>query len=715
MSTISKKSEDLNESISSLKQIIKERNYTISSLKDQIKKQEPIIKDYNLLKTKCTTLENDLLTTKNEYEILKSNQSFLEIELEKKNTEIENYTKKIEELKSELEKLKNNIEQLRSDKKKKENEILKHQEKGIRFDILEEENDNLNEKIIILNNLLAQKDKEILNLKNINNEINKTNSLLTNQVNEFKKIVKKKDKNYDDLSTQKKSDKVLMNEILNKNIQLINDNHDLKNNNNFLNDELNDAVNKMTVLNHQISTNSLELKENKNIIDEIKLKNEKLESINKDFINQIQNLHMKFMTESKKNSELTNQMLNFEKNIYDLKTIIDKNNKIISDLSKNRDEININNDTLKKELDEINSENTLLKKEKLQLENELKKLSDEKNNNGDNIYKLEQNQILLQKNIEKITNEKKEAMNNIQQLKKNIQMLNEQIASSKNEKNDLISQMNAIDYQNRKNAKLEQYYENYIKSLNNQIYELESQIEILQNKVTNISGNYKKENEYNYNMNLLREQISNLQQENKRLKEIVKMKESQNNSIVTNYQNRTYEINSKKNYKQMPFTQTNRSKITNESENDYLKQFISDFHKQIDDLNIDTNIMNDKNIKLNNNIKNTIINNSNSNDDYNIDEVYKKENNYGNYEYNNDEVNQNENNFLNNSNDIEYEGDDNQIIYNISNFKDNEDIKSYTEKKESHQSINKDINKRNELMESMPNMNNINIDDKIKN
>ena len=226
---------------------------------------------------------------------------------------------------------------------------------------------------------MAQKDKEILNLKNINNEINKTNSLLSSQINEFKKIVKKKDKNYDDLSTQKKSDKVLMNEILNKNIQLINDNYDLKNNNNFLNDELNDAVNKMTVLNHHISINSLELKENKNIIDEIKLKNEKLESINKYFINQIQSLHMKFMSESKKNAELTNQMLNFEKNIYDLKTIIDKNNNIISDLIKNRDEININNDTLKKELDEINSENTLLKKEKLQLENELKKLSDEKN------------------------------------------------------------------------------------------------------------------------------------------------------------------------------------------------------------------------------------------------------------------------------------------------------------------------------------------------
>ena len=56
----------------------------MSSLLDQIKKQEPLIRDYNLLKSKFTSITNELLTTKNEYEILKSNTSFLEIEIEKK-------------------------------------------------------------------------------------------------------------------------------------------------------------------------------------------------------------------------------------------------------------------------------------------------------------------------------------------------------------------------------------------------------------------------------------------------------------------------------------------------------------------------------------------------------------------------------------------------------------------------------------------------------
>ena len=212
----------------SLKKELIEKDNKISSLLDQIKKQEPLINDYNLLKAKYTSVTNDLLVIKNELEILKSNKSFLEIDLEKKNIEIENYSKKLDTQKSEYEKLKENINKLISEKKIKENEILNYREKIIKFEILEEENDNLNEKIIILNNLLAQKDKEISNLKNMNDEIKKTNIMFSNQVNEFKIILKKKDKNYEDLSTQKKSDKILMNEIINKNIELINDNHQLK-------------------------------------------------------------------------------------------------------------------------------------------------------------------------------------------------------------------------------------------------------------------------------------------------------------------------------------------------------------------------------------------------------------------------------------------------------------------------------------------------------
>ena len=74
----------------SLKKDLEKKDEKISSLMDQIKKQEPIINDYNILKAKFSSLSNDLLVMKNEYEMLKSNKSFLEIELENKNIELEN-------------------------------------------------------------------------------------------------------------------------------------------------------------------------------------------------------------------------------------------------------------------------------------------------------------------------------------------------------------------------------------------------------------------------------------------------------------------------------------------------------------------------------------------------------------------------------------------------------------------------------------------------
>ena len=139
MSSASKTKED---SITILQNKLYEKQEKISILSDQIKKQEPLIQDYNILKSKYNSLRNELLVSKNDYEILKSNFSFNQIELENKNTEIEDYIKQIDLLKLESQKLKENIEQLNQDRKKKENEILNCKEKGIKFDILEEENDN---------------------------------------------------------------------------------------------------------------------------------------------------------------------------------------------------------------------------------------------------------------------------------------------------------------------------------------------------------------------------------------------------------------------------------------------------------------------------------------------------------------------------------------------------------------------------------------------
>ena len=113
--------------------------------------------------------------------------------------------------------------------------------------------------------------------------------------------------------------------------------------------------------------------------------------------------------------------------------------------------------------------------------------------------------------MEKITQEKNEALNTIQQLKQTIKKLNEQISISTSEKNNLISKLNSAEYNTKKNTKVEQYYENHIKSLNEQIYQLESQIDSLQNKVKQLSRNYQKSNEYDSNINILKEQINYLQ------------------------------------------------------------------------------------------------------------------------------------------------------------------------------------------------------------
>ena len=283
--------------------------------------------------------------------------------------------------------------------------------------------------------------------------------------------------------------------------------------------------------------------------------------------------------------------------------------------------------------------------------------------------------------------------------------------------------MNVIEYQNKKNIKIEQYYENYIKSLNDQIYQLESQIEILQGKVSNISGNYIKENENEYNLkvNLLREQIIYLQTENQKLTQMLKMKENNKNAnIYTNIKSKKIIKQNKKRI-QMPISQSNRSKKTNESENEYVKQFINEFHKQIDDLNIDSNQLineNNQSISNKNNDKINLINNKDHK--YINNENIEDENNEQNEEYYNNNANYPNDNFdnnylnnSNNSNDIIYQGEKNnlKLNYNNINSKNNEDIK-INEKLE----INniKNNNNNNDIIDNDSKLNEMNIDNKIK-
>ena len=114
------------------------------------------------------------------------------------------------------------------------------------------------------------------------------------------------------------------------------------------------------------------------------------------------------------------------------------NPQAISDMGKNKEDLNKIIDNLKNQLLEIKKENESVKSEKIEIQKELKKVNDENSNNGTNLQKLEKNQLILIQNMEKITQEKNEALNTIQQLKQTIKKLNEQISISTSEKNNLI-------------------------------------------------------------------------------------------------------------------------------------------------------------------------------------------------------------------------------------------------------------------------------------
>ena len=80
-----------------------------------------------------------------------------------------------------------------------------------------------------------------------------------------------------------------------------------------------------------------------------------------------------------------------------------------------------------------------------------------------------------------------------------------------------------------------------------------------------------------------------------------------------------------RNMTQRQIAQTNRTKLT-ELENEYMKQFINDFHKQVDELNYD----NDDNLVISQNYE-----------DY-INKMNNEELKDNNGEYGEDEVNQEE-------------------------------------------------------------------------
>ena len=193
----------------------------------------------------------------------------------------------------------------------------------------------------------------------------------------------------------------------------------------------------------------------------------------------------------------------------------------------------------------------------------------------------------------------------MKRLNNEIDKLNEQIIVSNEEKKKLYSIINEMKDESQKKIQNEKYYENYIKSLNEQINQLENQIEILQNKVNEINGQDSNEKNYIFDFNSLREQIIYLQKENYRLNQALKGKDTKNN--IKNFYNIKKKLNKNNpNKLQFPINDyTCYSKRSTETENEYVNQIIKEFHKQVDDLNIENKTVDNTNGNFGKTTKNT--------------------------------------------------------------------------------------------------------------
>ena len=184
----------------------------------------------------------------------------------------------------------------------------------------------------------------------------------------------------------------------------------------------------------------------------------------------------------------------------------------------------------------------------------------------------------------------------------------------------------------------------YISSLNNQIYKLENQIEQLQNKVYELNSlNMSFKNDHNKLKNyeiLIKNERQKTQMAEKRVIELKKeiehlLKSNKNNNNIKH----RYIHNPKKLLKQNKLrnismqSSFDKKGKTSESENENLNIFINDLHNQVNKLNNELNEnenINDIKINKTNILEETKNNNTSiSNNEKNMPEII--ENNYGEY------------------------------------------------------------------------------------
>ena len=436
---------------------------------------------------------------------------------------------KTREMRYNINELLNNIKLMRMENQRINNEKKKllmtinnlekdlEQNKNLSFNELESKNNEitqLNEELIKLNSILDEKENEIMNLKinnGLNNQINNFNNLNyneninTNNINDFIQQINKLKKENQIL--RKERDEALQNN-LNINKDLINNNNNIEANNEKINTLM--YENQKYQKSYQILKKEYE--KMRNYLAHIKGQKVSFDNQQKEYQNNLNNLHQKINVLSNENNQLKNKITEYESNLQ--LNNQNENNMNTQLLMQLKEE----NDILREQINQDKNNDVLeinyLKKE---IENKNKEI-----NNSQEIITELKNDLNLQKNkAEDMSKNYLDIKEEDKQLKIKMNELEKQIDQLKNINIKLSSKINSSN--NGDSIHL-----NQSKNQNNEIVQ---QITILKQKndelQKSLMDSLNNETSYNNKINIILQEKNSLIQENSELKN--KISKLQNN------------------------------------------------------------------------------------------------------------------------------------------------------------------------------------------
>ena len=213
--------------INNLKKELELKGNLINKLISEVNKQNLELKDYDILEKTKNELKMSFMHSEEEIKQLKE-------ELNKVNKEKEELKKTITNLNSELNMEKIKTSNLNINNEELNNKIAEKSKFESKYDNIENINNDLTQKIIDFQKIIEIKEKDILSLKNFNKELSLTNDMLNNQLNEYKLLLKETESSQNDMKAKIESNQNKVSDILQKNIEITNENILLKNKNDEL-------------------------------------------------------------------------------------------------------------------------------------------------------------------------------------------------------------------------------------------------------------------------------------------------------------------------------------------------------------------------------------------------------------------------------------------------------------------------------------------------